>query len=433
MDYQDNNSNALFTYMGPMATRMACHMGDLRVGPASAICNILSDQPLFYIDYVDEEEADFINPDMLGDFMDFNEPMFVPVPESQNPQMSDLRRRISRLESACTHIDGYMKPDTTTAFDAAVEKMNKTPEKTDVKDIIAALKNSRFLTSLLEQVTDAGVKIKTSSQIDVSAYDREGKTIFVTPHLSAIEAAIALAAPLRQAWLHLIGAAIHPLHFAPEEAILLNRIQNADAACTTIRAAWELKLAGFDAPWARLITGSAYDLGQSFAREAIADFRALNTGAATAAAFEKWFFSGRCKEIDRKLIQSMLSDNHGLVFNHPQVSRSVTADVIARTGDQPEGKNYLTGLIEIILADPLFTEVRDRSNANFLWFIKFERSFRAHESTPEEQFNNTPAHRADIVAFPNRKSAKGSKTATSNAQDSGTVYYLDHFLSFSNR
>ena len=29
--------------------------------------------------------------------------------------------------------------------------------------------------------------------------------------------------------------------------------------------------------------------------------------------------------------------------------------------------------------DAIFNEVRDRSNANFLWFVKFERSFRETE------------------------------------------------------
>jgi len=45
----------------------------------------------------------------------------------------------------------------------------------------------------------------------------------------------------------------------------------------------------------------------------------------------------------------------------------------------PFGKNYLAEHAVTIMDDAIFTEVRDRSNANFLWFIKFERSFRETE------------------------------------------------------
>ncbi|HEY8963342.1 MAG TPA: hypothetical protein VIN59_02640, partial [Alphaproteobacteria bacterium] len=112
------------------------------------------------------------------------------------------------------------------------------------------------------------------------------------------------------------------------------------------------------------------------------------------------------------------------------------------------GKNYLTGLIEIILADPLFTEVRDRSNANFLWFIKFERSFRASEEgvLPQEAAALTspdmPAiasKESSVVSFPAKMPAKvarkrkGEVAEKAAPQDVATVYYLDHFLTLSNR
>jgi hypothetical protein len=48
-------------------------------------------------------------------------------------------------------------------------------------------------------------------------------------------------------------------------------------------------------------------------------------------------------------------------------------------GKMPFGANYLEKNVTQIIADPIFTDVRDRSNANFLWFIKFERSFTEAE------------------------------------------------------
>jgi hypothetical protein len=234
---------------------------------------------------------------------------------------------------------------------------------------------------------------------------------------------------------------------------LLNRIQQADIACAVVRTAWELNLSGHKGAWARILTGSSYDLAAGFAREAIADFRSLHNGAAAHATFERWFFSGRCKDVDRKLIQSMLADHHGLVFDNPQVSKMVTSDIIARTGDMPIGKNYLTGLVEMILSDPLFTEVRDRSNANFLWFIKFERSFRASEDNVEQNLQGIPAipagavsgapfkkqsdtnaKPAEIIAFKTGATpAQGEAAKKNGTNNMATVYYLDHFLSLSNR
>ncbi|MEE3322691.1 MAG: hypothetical protein VX196_02020, partial [Pseudomonadota bacterium] len=58
---------------------------------------------------------------------------------------------------------------------------------------------------------------------------------------------------------------------------------------------------------------------------------------------------------------------------------AVAFDLVSKLGEYGFGKNYLQPYANVILNDPVFTEVRDRSNANFLWFIKFERSFKEAE------------------------------------------------------
>lgn len=437
-------TDASFTYRGPLAARMACHMGDFR---SSALCNILGDQPLFYIDYVDAEEADFADPMglLLADEAEF----------SAN-NLEHLRRRMSRLEGASAHIDGYARENVERAFDVAARL--KVQKDTKLDDVLAALSRSAFATALLEAGRARGLTLHTNPHIDTAIYDRDQISILINPRLPAALAAMMTVRALRQAWLHGNGALINPLHFAPEEAVLLNRIQTADQICAMIRAAWEINLSGDRDAWARVLTGAGYDLAVGFAREAIADFRALNNGQAAHASFERWFFSGRCKDTDRKLIQSMLADHHGLVFDNPSVSKMVTADIIARTGDMPNGKNYLSGLVDVILSDPLFTEVRDRSNANFLWFIKFERSFRATEegqsdleqnlqgigpvpagasngASHKEQVSNVEkAQKADVIAFKGVQAPAASMSGRKNGTDNmATVYYLDHFLSLPNR
>lgn len=439
MSLDDTLTDSSFLYTGPLAARMACHLGDHK---ASALCNILGDQPLFYIDYV---EADSEIDDMMALLEgDASSPEFYP------DNIADLRKRVARMESASQHIDGYTRENILDAFDAAIATQNTI---SSLEEILNYTLKSGFASALYNDAKARNLTITLSAQVDSAAYDRDLINIQINPRLPVSMASIALVRTLRQAWLHLNGAAINPLHFAPEEAVLLNRIQTADAVCAVIRTAWELNLAGEKDAWARILTGSAYDLAVGFAREAITDFRALNNGDAAHAVFERWFFSGRCKDVDRKLIQHMLADHHGLVFDHPHISKMVTGDIIARTGDLPVGKNYLTGLVDVILSDPLFTEVRDRSNANFLWFIKFERSFRASEDNMEQPLHGVPhipagastgapsqeqashgIQQAEVIQFKSpHVAAKGQVAAKNGTNDMATVYYLDHFLGLSRR
>jgi len=69
-------------------------------------------------------------------------------------------------------------------------------------------------------------------------------------------------------------------------------------------------------------------------------------------------------------------------------AKSLTAGIISALGSVPYGKNYLAQHATTIMEDAIFTDVRDRSNANFLWFIKFERSFR--ETEQELQTSSEP-------------------------------------------
>ena len=88
-------------------------------------------------------------------------------------------------------------------------------------------------------------------------------------------------------------------------------------------------------------------------------------------------------------------------------------------GKMPFGQNYLAASVGPIMNDPIFTDVRDRSNANFLWFIKFERSFTeaeqeiaAQASAETEKFlePETPVS-ATIISFPTRAAATPKRKA----------------------
>ena len=160
---------------------------------------------------------------------------------------------------------------------------------------------------------------------------------------------------------------------------MVNRVQEADLAVSIVRIAWELQLSGIREIWNYIERSAISDLARAYAREAFNDFRTINNGSASASVFETWFLSERCTQHDKKIVQAMIADYNGYVFDDTNASKAVTAELIAGLGTMPYGKNYLSPYANIIMNDPIFTEVRDRSNANFLWFVKFERSFKETE------------------------------------------------------
>jgi hypothetical protein len=99
----------------------------------------------------------------------------------------------------------------------------------------------------------------------------------------------------------------------------------------------------------------------------------------------------------------MLAEYQGYVFEADQASQTLAAQLLTALGGMPHGKNYLAPYIETILNDALFTEVRERSNANFLWFIKFERSFR---ETEQELQSQSPSGRDARSDAPHSKKTK---------------------------
>ena len=139
-----------------------------------------------------------------------------------------------------------------------------------------------------------------------------------------------------------------------------------------------------------LLNSSFADLGRAFAREAYLDFRTLNNGQAMAAVFEGWFLSERCRAQDKLLINQMLNDHQGYVFDMKEVDSALTPALISALGAMPFGKNYLAEHAMTIIDDAIFTDVRDRSNANFLWFVKFERTFRETEQELQTSSASSP-------------------------------------------
>ncbi|HNS43657.1 MAG TPA: hypothetical protein PKH37_00340 [Alphaproteobacteria bacterium] len=357
-------------------------------------CTWISDQPLFYSDY---DEA--IDDDSLFDD---------PILQALERDIADLRQKTTAYDKIAQEF-AHGEEEKLSLFreDAAFISVPLSQKEDQLQTLLTVAHESRLASQYLSFAQINGIEIKLSNQVLDASYDRGTHTILVRADLDQADQILLLTRELRRMYQHKNGAGLHPLALHPDYAVVVNRAQVADLSVHMIRVAWELHLAGQKSVWARLENSPMSDLGRAFAREAIADFRSIGNGLAIRATFESWFLSERCRKADRVLIQQMLADYQGYSFSdNPEASRLIALDMMKALGKVPFGQNYLDFVAGQMLLDPVFTDVRDRSNANFLWFIKFERSFTEAEKDMTAEEAGRPS--AQILSFP--AAGKGKKS-----------------------
>lgn len=381
---------------GKKAQDQVCRVSYILNNEQPVRSTIIGDRPFFYMDFdcgADEEK--FIDG---GEFAIF---------ESEIESLKNDIQAFEKYAEKFTQSPNQVLMDFESAQSELSSPVSFAVENTEIRDVTNLLRSCRTGKAYLDFADSQGVILKYSAQVDGAAYERKGKAILVNPALDTADRILLAARELRRHWQHRQGALINPLLFHPDKAVLVNRAQNADLAVAMVRIAWELQLSGYKDAWMRIENSSMADLGRSLAQEAFMDFRTLNNGQASAAVFESWFLSERCRNEDRKLIKQMLADYQGYVFDNDSARKNITPSLISALGAMPFGKNYLAQHAPTILADPVFTDVRDRSNANFLWFIKFERSFR--ESEQELQSLSEPAASGVRSKAPSQQDANYEK------------------------
>ncbi|HBR68950.1 MAG TPA: hypothetical protein DEA55_06200 [Rhodospirillaceae bacterium] len=421
--------------IGSEAKRPPCRVAYTLNNTQPVSCTIIGDQPLFYMDfeYNAEDESEFFSADISileSELRTLEEEIAAYDKFSAKGGVS-TEERVAEFFS---NLDSIIKPS---------KKENSEEEL--LSEITAILSQSRNIDAHLEAAKKHGVKISFSTQVEKAFYDRRAGLILINPNTDKTDMLLLCIRELRRHWQHRQGALIHPLTFQPDNAVLVNRAQIADLAVAMVRGAWELQLSGHKEAWDRLEISPMGDIARAFAREAYIDFRTINNGEACAAAFEAWFLSERCRQQDKTLIQQMLADYQGYVFDMETAAQTITPALISALGSLPFGKNYLSAHTNTIMNDPIFTDVRDRSNANFLWFIKFERSFKEteqelqtggdptgrdffHGSTPQQDQRHVPQRQsAEIISLfgsqPRKASASGDG-AKRVGQRSADIVYL---------
>jgi hypothetical protein len=249
-----------------------------------------------------------------------------------------------------------------------------------LNDLIGEIKQSRTGLAMLQAARQKALDIVYDTQSPASQYYFRGERHVITlnPYRPKGDLVNLLARELRRAAQQTAGALVNPMSFEPDEAILVNRAQQADALMFSVKIAWELKLVGLPEAWDHLVGSPMADVSRMFEIKAQADFRTLNNGEAARAAYDKFFEDSRTKIHDKRIIHQMLLDEAGYMKS-AEKRAGVSMDLFTRLGEMPHGRNYLSMTAPRAPTDMCYATVEDRSNANFLWFIKFERSFQEKE------------------------------------------------------
>lgn len=366
----DNSDIHEFKTGSRAAVRRVCRASYTLNNAQPVRCTIIGDQPLFYMDNhygADDEDAGlFFDPSELDNI---------------EHEIESLKKEIEAFERLAQTFEKEAVQSTQEfSDDKNFVTIPQSEQGCDnVEALLSILGKSRLASTYIDFALQYKVEIEFCTQVEDAIYERKTGRILINPVFNQADQILLAVRELRRHWQHRQGALINPLMFHPDNAILINRVQNADLTVAMVRIAWELQLSSERTAWEHLENSSLADLAHAFAREAFLDFRTINNGQASAAVMESWFLSERCRHEDKKLIKQMLADYRGYVFDHEEAQKNLTPSLISALGSMPFGKNYLAAHISTLISDPLFTEVRDRSNSNFLWFIKFERSFRETE------------------------------------------------------
>lgn len=294
---------------------------------------------------------------------------------------------------------------------------------TSLATLTQTLLFSRTAVALYERLQADGLSIIYDQQVPLSQYypraahgQGPAHTITLNPHHPKGDLLNMLARELRRAWQHAEGALVNPLTFEPEEAILVNRAQQADVLMMSIKMAWELKLAGENEAWDYLVGSPMADVSRMFENKASTDFRTLNNGEAARAAYDQFFDGARTKIHDKRIIHQMLLDETGYIKSR-DIRPQVNMELFRRLGQLPNGRNYLaSGNQPRLPTDPMYATVEDRANANFLWFIKFERSFQEKELQMVQESVQMSAEVVDMAAFAARTGRKRSPARRAPAE-----------------
>ncbi len=360
-------------------------------GQAPVMCSFVASDNHFYADASDDELM-----------MSFEDSLEADLADSMIPDA--LKQAKETSEGFITLGDPECGLPLTDDLAALCENAFAPVQGSSIDDALDMLKHSDLAREYIAFATDNNIAIEASNIIDQMDVDYASNTIFIPIAQNVVATALNIVRGIRA--MQMVD--VRALLVNPDRAILLNRSMQAELACAPVQVAWEMKLSGDNTAWDYVSKSGVADLAYAFAHRASDDFRALRDGKAAIAAFDQWFYSGRTRKADRALIQVLLASSDE-ASEAIETSNSEAIEALRSVGKRSNiGRNYLIDHFMTLLDDGFYGEVRDRSNANFMWFVKFERSFRDAEikmQTGKSKNADTATHEgsAIILAFPTIK------------------------------
>lgn len=319
----------------------------------------------------------------------------------KKPKVGGFRDTSRRLRQGKeSHLSHRASLDWRQDHDRVCARFSDAGDIIDIEEIKAIILKSRTGEVLLQDAEARGLKIYYDPQTPQSQFYPRGESCAITlnPHRPRGDLLNMLSRELRRAWQHFQGALVNPMSFEPEEAVLVNRAQQADVFMVSVKVAWELKLVGDAEAWDYMVGSPMASVTRVFELQAQQDFRSLNNGEAARAAYDK-FFEGSCTKLhDKRIIHQMLLDDAGYMKAAKKQPRA-SAELFRKLGELPHGSNYLSIRNKRSPTDMCYSTVEDRSNANFLWFIKFERSFQEKELQMLQESVRVSAEIVDFAAW----------------------------------
>lgn len=225
---------------------------------------------------------------------------------------------------------------------------------------IADLKNGGFYLDIAERVLLLDNYALSPAALGRSPYFRNALLV-------------SLVRALRDIW-HEEKSGAFADEFAPESALMLERVRAADCDTVTMLVGWELRGAGYADVWRHLIGAEEGDMALIFTRFLERDPTALFDGSALAYAFRQWYADEtRVDATDHETLEAL----DDIMLNHTGVTapfgeRRLSVRDIERLGCLPDGRCYLKGLGDTIMRDPFFAGLHDPVNQTHLFHLMYD-------------------------------------------------------------
>lgn len=162
--------------------------------------------------------------------------------------------------------------------------------------------------------------------------------------------------------------------YAPESALMMERVRAADCDTIATMVGWELRGAGYADIWRHLIGSEEGDMALVFTRFLERDPTAFFDGSALAYAFRQWYADeARIDGCDHETLESLddiLLGHYGPT--RPFGERRMTVADVEDLARLPDGRSYLQGLGDTILRDPFFAGLHDPVNQTHLFHLMYD-------------------------------------------------------------